>query len=117
MEGRKRIVALFGCLCLAAPTWAQGLIPFKEPQPPARWELVSLPLVPAPLENYSSKPIEIEENATSLWNYPTEVALVAYPLRPHHNLWAAVALERYKIRWFSPDDYPYILPKTPIPLY
>ena len=108
MEGRKRIAAVIGCLFMVTPAWANGSIIFKNPEPATPWELVSLPIVPAPLENTAPQPF---------WYYATEIDLVAYPAEPRHRFWVAIALERYQTRLFQSTDDPYFLPTALIPLY
>jgi len=106
--GQKRIGALLGCLFLAVPVWANDWGAFKFPIPTARLELASLPLVPAPLEK-SGNPMSFQIDVTSAWAYPTEAEFVAYAVPSSHSLWVAAALEKYRVRLFSPTDFPYIL--------
>ncbi len=107
---------LLGCLFLVAPVQASGWAAFQVHEPASRWDLMSPPLVPAPLET-SIKPLQLD-NETPAWSYPTEVSFVSYPVTPVHNLWVAIALERYQIRLFSPLDYPYLaFAKAPLSLH
>jgi hypothetical protein len=94
-------------LVLLTPIWANGWMAIKIQEPPERWEVVTMPRIPAPFENPGS-PLRFSEQA-SLWSYPTEVEFVAYPEQLHYNWWVTQALEKYQIRLLSPIDLPYTL--------
>ena len=108
MGGLKRIGALLGCLFFAVPAWANDWATFKFPEPSARLELISFPLVPAPLEQ-PTQPLWFHIQVMSSWSYPTEAEFVTSPLRPSHHLWIIVALEKYQTRFLSPADFPYMM--------
>jgi hypothetical protein len=117
VRGQKHMGVFLGCLFMVAPAWASGWVVFNVPEPGARLDIVSMPLVPAPFEKEPTRPLFFHETVSPLWAYPTEAAFVAYPTTTARSLWVAVALERYQIRLLSPYDYPYIATKTFIPLY
>ena len=80
--------------------------------PLAHWDVISLPLAPAPLEAPST-PLWNEDIVISNhhipWSYPTEVQFVAYAAPSPRSIWVAAALAKYRIHLISQFDVPYTL--------
>src|SRR5882724_13269344 len=96
VRGQRHIGVFLSSFFLIAPVWANGWTAIKLQEPVARWELFSVPFVPAPLEKEALHPLFFQEKISPMWAYPTEAEFVAYPTPPAHSLWVAVALERYQ---------------------
>jgi len=92
-----------GWLYLAIPASAGGFA-VQVHEPADRWDIAGLPLTPAPMEN-SLKPLWRPEPEPSLFSFPSEVRMVAYPSsRPMRDTWARLALDKRLLQLTSPLD-------------
>jgi len=94
---------------LLLPPSGQTIDHVKFPEPAARLELVSLPLVPAPLETRQTSMVSCQCHVDLGLSDRSGIcglsgAAVSQPLGRR-------GAEKYQTRLLSPSDYPYILAK------